>query len=249
MTNDKSAKPSRLDQALVAWGYMETRAQAQAAIAAGTVHVDGKPASKPSQKVRKGQTITAEKAHPYVSRGGLKLERALDVFGVRAEGKVCLDVGASTGGFTDVLVRSGATKVYAVDVGRDQLHALMRASAKVVNLENTDARSLDEAIIPEAPNLIVCDASFISLEKLLGPAMSLALPDADLITLFKPQFQVGPENVGKGGIVADEEAVNSARARFYAWLKEQGWTVEAECDSPIKGGDGNKEYLVHARRV
>ena len=246
MTEDSSEKRLRLDQALVEIGSMESRAQAQAAIAAGRVSVDGLRTTKPSQKVRLNQSISAERVHPYVSRGGLKLAHAIEVFNIKVGGRVCLDVGASTGGFTDVLIRAGAAKVFAVDVGRGQLHASMRASPKVVNLESTDARNLNDAMIPEAPELIVCDASFIGLEKLLGPALRLAAPGADLVTLFKPQFQVGPKHVGRGGIVSDSDAVAQARLRVHDWLAGEGWKIIAECDSPIKGGDGNREYLIYA---
>lgn len=239
----------RLDQALVRRGLVETRAQAQAAIAAGGVRVDGVTARKASLKVRPGQALEAEKAHPYVSRGGLKLAHGLEVFGVSAAQRICLDVGASTGGFTDVLLRADAGRVYAVDVGRDQLHASLRDDARVVSLESTDARQLDRGLIPEAPQLVVCDASFIGLEKLLGPALSLATADADVITLFKPQFQVGRAHVGRGGIVSDEAAVRMAREAFERWLESIGWRVRAACDSPITGGDGNREYLLHARRT
>lgn len=239
----------RLDLALVSRGLMETRAQAQAAIKAGKVIVDGNAISKPSFKVEAGQEITAEKAHPYVSRGGLKLAHALDVFKIDAKNKIALDIGASTGGFTDVLLRSGARKVYAVDVGKDQLHSSLTGDTRVISYEGMDARKLDRNIIQEAPDIIVCDASFISLTKLLRAPLKLATPKADLIALFKPQFEVGKENIGKGGIVSNKGAVSKAREHFDRWLDGVEWHIEKSCASPISGGDGNREYLIHARRV
>lgn len=239
----------RADLYLVEHGFFDTRARAQAAIAAGGVRVDGTPLAKASQKIQPGAVVEAEPAHPFVSRAALKLQAGLDAFGIDPSGRVCLDIGASTGGFTEVLLQRGAAKVYAVDVGRGQLHASLRKDRRVANLEASDARSLTGAEIGEAPSLIVCDASFISLEKLLAVPLSLAAPDAVLITLFKPQFEVGPGHVGKGGIVKDAAAVEAARSRVKAFLQREGWPVEAEIQSPIRGGDGNLEYLFLARRT
>ncbi|RIJ26044.1 TlyA family RNA methyltransferase [Henriciella barbarensis] len=236
----------RLDKALVTQGYFDSRSAAQAAVAAGTVLVNGRPASKTSQLIGPSDRLEAEPAHPYVSRGGLKLDHALDVFGVDPAGRHCLDVGASTGGFTDVLIQRGAAHVVAVDVGRGQLHERIACDPRVTSYEATDARSLTSAMVGEAPSLIVCDASFISLAKLLEAPLSLAGQGAELVTLFKPQFEVGREFVGKGGMVTDAGAVARAEAEFCDWLADMKWAVSAKTDSPIRGGDGNAERLLHA---
>lgn len=242
------AGKDRADKILVGLGHYESRAAAQAAIVAGCVEVNGQPVDKPSQKISAADRIVASAPHPWVSRGGIKLAHALEAFDVNPTGRDCLDVGASTGGFTDVLLARGARIVVAVDVGRGQLHARLREDARVVSLEGTDARSLARAMLPALPSLVVCDASFISLEKLLEVPLSLAAIEADLVTLFKPQFQVGPGHVGKRGIVSDRGAAELAELAFVDWLGEQGWQVCARLDSPILGGDGNAEYLVHARK-
>jgi 23S rRNA (cytidine1920-2'-O)/16S rRNA (cytidine1409-2'-O)-methyltransferase len=220
-----------------------------AAIEAGRVRVDGRPATKASEEVEAGAAIEAEPAHPWVGRGALKLEHALSIWSVPVEGRVVLDVGASTGGFTEVCLSRGAAKVYAVDVGRDQLHAKLAADPRVVNLEATDARKLDRTQIPEAPSLVVCDASFISLSKVLPAALALAAPEADLIALVKPQFEVGPAEVGKGGVVKDPAARAGALDQVQAWLSGEGWAVQGTAASPITGGDGNVEHLLWARRA
>lgn len=247
MEETDESKARRLDVELVRRGLAVSRAQARAAIEAGKVRVDGRAADKPGQFVRGDTPIVAEAAHPWVSRGGLKLDHALTVFAVDVAGRACLDVGSSTGGFTDVLLARGARRVAAVDVGRDQLHPRLRADARVVSLESTDARSLTAAMLGEPPEIVVCDASFIGLAKLLGPALALAAPGARLIALFKPQFEVGPAHVGRGGIVSDGPATEAAAAALTAWLSEQGWPVEQWTDSPIQGGDGNSERLLLAR--
>jgi 23S rRNA (cytidine1920-2'-O)/16S rRNA (cytidine1409-2'-O)-methyltransferase len=239
----------RADKVLVALGHFSSRAAAQAAIAAGNVSVAGRRLSKPSEKISSASRIEAEPEHPWVSRAGLKLAHALDTFAVDVRGLPCLDIGASTGGFTQVLLAKGAASVVAVDVGRDQLHLSLRENPSVRSLEGTDARHLNAALIGAPPVLIVCDASFISLHKLLGPVLALVAPGARLITLFKPQFEVGREHVGKGGIVRDHDAVQRAEAAFMTWLSDQGWQVQACTDSPIKGGDGNAERLICARRA
>ena len=239
----------RADKVLVALGHFDSRAAAQAAIAAGKVTVAGRVVVKPSEKISPDARIEAEREHPWVSRAGLKLAHALDVFDADVRGLPCLDVGASTGGFTEVLLANGARSVIAVDVGRDQLHARLRGDPRVTSLEATDARVLTRELVPEPPQLIVCDASFISLHKLLGVPLSLAAENAQLIALFKPQFEVGRENIGKGGIVSDASATARAEQAFVDWLTEQGWGVRARSDSPIKGGDGNAERLVYAVRT
>lgn len=241
--------PRRLDVELVRRGLAVSRAQARAAIEGGKVVVDGHPATKPGALVRPDTSIAAEAPHPWVSRGGLKLDYALDVFAIDPAGKICLDVGASTGGFTDVLLARSARRVVAVDVGRDQLHPRLRADPRVLSLESTDARSLTAAMLGEPPELVVCDASFISLAKLLGPALDLAAPAAQLVALFKPQFEVGPAYVGRGGIVSDATATEAAAAAFRGWLEARGWPVKNWTDSPIRGGDGNLEYLLVAEKI
>ncbi|MCA8903177.1 MAG: TlyA family RNA methyltransferase [Hyphomonas sp.] len=239
----------RIDRLLVSLGHFDSRAAARAALKAGCVTVNGTVVTKPSQEVSSDSQIEAVAAHPYVSRGGLKLAHALEAFGVDPAGRHCLDIGSSTGGFTDVLLRRGALKVVAVDVGRDQLHASLRNSERVRSLESTDARTLTAEDIGPAPTLLVCDASFISLEKLLDVPLSLAAPGAEFVGLFKPQFQVGRENVGKGGLVTDAVAADAAAERFAVWMKEKGWPIQAWTASPISGGDGNAERLFHAVRA
>ncbi len=245
MASSQEEKRDRADRLLVHLGHFDSRASARASIKAGLVAVNGATVAKPSQMISENDRIKATRAHPYVSRGGLKLAHALDVFGVLVEGRFCLDVGSSTGGFTDVLLRRGVAHVLAVDVGTDQLHASLREDMRVSSLEGVDARTLSADQLSEAPSLIVCDASFIALEKLMERPLSLAAPNGEAILLFKPQFQVGRTKVGKGGIVTDQAAVNEAEQRFEDWLVGQGWTIRDRTDSPIKGGDGNAERLLH----
>lgn len=248
-TTDTASKSGRADVRLVDLGYFDTRARAQAAIKAGLVKVDGRPVRKPSETIPAGAVIEAEAEHPFVSRAALKLVAGLDGFGVSPEGRVCLDVGSSTGGFSQVLLQRGAARVYAVDVGRDQLHPSLRAHPRLLSFEGTDARSLTREQISESPSLVVCDASFIGLAKLLGVPMSLAAPDADLIALFKPQFEVGRAHIGKGGIVSDADAITTALDAFAHWLGDEGWQIIASAPSPVAGGDGNREILLHIRRA
>lgn len=240
----------RIDQLLVARGVFDSRARARAAIEAGRVRADGRVVAKPSEKVAEDAEIEAEAAHPWVGRGALKLAHALELWPIAIEGRVVLDVGASTGGFTEVCLDRGAAQVFAVDVGTGQLHPSVAADPRVVNLEKTDARHLTTALITETPSLIVCDASFISLSKVLPAALDLAEPEADLITLVKPQFEAdGPKAVGKKGVVKDPEAHAAAVARVRDWLEENGWTVREVADSPITGGDGNVEFLLWASKA
>ena len=238
----------RLDLLLVERGLFESRAKAQAAVEAGGVLVDGRPALKASILVDDGAEIIASPAHPWVGRGALKLDHALTLWPVRVEGRAVLDVGASTGGFTEVCLSRGAARVYAVDVGRGQLHARLRDDPRVVDLQGTDARDLDPALIPEDVGLVVCDASFIGMAKILPRPLALAGPGSDLIALVKPQFEVGPQNVGRGGLVKHEDDRRRALADACAFLQQSGWSVQASADSPIAGGDGNLEYLVWATR-
>lgn len=241
----------RLDQLLVERGLADNRTRAQAVIMAGLVTVGGARADKAGALVASDAAIEVKgKEHPYVSRGGLKLAAALDRFAIDPKGLVCLDVGASTGGFTDVLLRRGALKVYAVDVGHGQLAWSLRGDPRVVVLERTNARHLTRELVPEAPQLIVCDASFIGLETVLPASLALAAPGAFVVALIKPQFEVGPGKVGKGGIVRDPELHRQVCDRISAWLGAQpGWSVLGVEPSPIEGADGNREFLVAARRA
>lgn len=239
----------RLDHLLVQRGLIDSRARARAAIEAGGVTVDGLVARSSSQAVTEDAKLTLTPAHRFVGRGALKLDHALTLWPVAVESRVALDVGASTGGFTEVLLERGAARVYAVDVGSGQLHPKLAADPRVVSLERTDARTLTAEIVPEPPELIVCDASFISLAKALPAALALAAVGADLVTLVKPQFEMErAQDVGRGGVVRDPGRRQSALERVSAWLEAQRWTVHATTDSPITGGDGNHEYLLWARR-
>ena len=238
----------RADQLLVARGLFESRAKARAAIEAGGVMADGALVTRASQVVAADAVIEAEPAHRFVGRGALKLDHALDLWPVPVEGRVVLDVGASTGGFTQVCLERGAAKVFAVDVGRDQLHPSLAADARVVDLSGVDARSLTAEQLAPPPSLIVCDASFIGLLKVLERPLSLAAPGADLVALVKPQFEVGPERVGKGGQVRDEAMRLEALASVAAALAALGWPIQATNESPVRGGDGAVEYLLWAKR-
>ncbi|HZZ68640.1 MAG TPA: TlyA family RNA methyltransferase [Phenylobacterium sp.] len=240
---------TRADLLLVARGLFESRAKARAAIEAGGVAADGRRVAKASEMLADDAEVEATPAHPWVGRGALKLEHALTLWPVPVEGRVVLDVGASTGGFTEVCLAAGARWVYAVDVGRGQLHPSLADDPRVAALEGLDARKLTAAEIPEAPALVVCDVSFIGLAKALPAALDLAVEGADLIALVKPQFEVGPQRVGKGGLVKDEGARAEALAGAKAFLEAAGWAVQAAADSPVEGGDGNREYLLWARKM
>ncbi|MFN4092063.1 MAG: TlyA family RNA methyltransferase [Brevundimonas sp.] len=237
----------RLDQLLVTRGLAESRSRARAAIEAGGVTVDGKPARSASQGVDDRAVVTYADAHRFVGRGALKLDHALTLWPVEVADRVVIDVGASTGGFTQVCLERGAAHVFAVDVGQGQLHPKLGDEPRVTNLEQTDARDLTVASIPQTPRLIVCDASFIGLAKVLPAALGLAEAGADLVTLVKPQFEMDSRgDVGRGGVVRDAEAREAALARVHDWLEGEGWTVRETADSPITGGDGNHEYLLWA---
>ena len=238
---------TRLDQRLVALGLAESRSRAKAAIEAGGVTVDGAPARAASQLVPEDAVVTYADAHQWVGRGALKLDHALSLWPVPVEGRVVLDVGASTGGFTEVCLTRGAARVFAVDVGSAQMHARVVADPRVVNLEQTDARTLTADLIPQAPQLIVCDASFIGLAKVLPAALGLADPDADLVTLVKPQFEATGPGGSKKGVVKDPGTRQAALASISGWLETRGWTVMETTESPITGSDGNMEYLLWAR--
>ena len=237
----------RADILLVARGLAASRAEAQAAIAAGNVRADGKAVAKPAQRLNETARLDYSPMHSYVSRGALKLIAALDGFAISPKGLVCLDLGASRGGFTEVLLERGATKIYAVDVGHAQLHPRLANDLRVVAIEGLNARALSPAHVPEAPDLIAADVSFISLKLALPSALRLAKPGAKLVALIKPQFEVGRGRVGKGGIVRDGRDRQAARDDVARWLADnQGWIVEGTMDSPIEGGDGNREFLVAA---
>lgn len=239
---------TRLDQLLVARGLAESRSRAKAAIEAGRVTVDGEPAKTASQNVSDDTVVTYAEAHQWVGRGALKLDHALTLWPVEVEGRTVLDVGASTGGFTEVCLARGAARVFAVDVGSGQMHARVAADPRVVNLEQTDARHLTPDLIPHAPQLIVCDASFIGLAKVLPTALDLAAPGADLVTLVKPQFEAAGPGQSKKGVVKDPAARQAALSSVSEWLEAQGWSVQATAESPITGGDGNVEFLLWAKR-
>ncbi len=237
----------RADVVLVEAGLFESRARAGAAIAAGLVTADGAPVEKPSSRIPAGAVLRATAPHPYVSRGGVKLAAGLDLFGIDPAGLACLDVGASTGGFTDALLRRGAAHVTAVDVGRDQLHATLRGHPRVASRESTDIRALTPADLPGPVDLVVCDASFAPLRVVLPPALALAGPGARLVALVKPQFEAG-RGAAKKGIVRDP-AVHAAACRdARALVEAAGWAVIGVAPSPIAGGDGNAEFLLGARR-
>jgi len=241
-------EPLRVDVALCERGLFESRAKAREAILAGLVEVDGRRIAKPSQLVAPDAEIVAQALYPYVSRGGVKLAHALEAFGVDAKDRHCLDVGASTGGFTDALLRSGARHVVAVDVGHDQLHEKLRRDARVTSLEGLDARALTTEHLTEAPSLIVVDASFISLALVLPSALGLAASGAELVALVKPQFEAG-RKAGKKGVVRDEAVHAQVCARVSAEVEALSWRVLGLIASPIEGGDGNREFLLHARRM
>jgi 23S rRNA (cytidine1920-2'-O)/16S rRNA (cytidine1409-2'-O)-methyltransferase len=239
----------RADLLLVARGLFESRAKARAAIEAGRVMVGGRPVLKPAEILDEDAVLQATAAHPWVGRGALKLEHALGLWPIAVEGRIVLDVGASTGGFTEVCLAAGARHVYAVDVGRGQLHGSLADDPRVTGLEGVDARALTTREIPEPPRLVVCDVSFIGLAKALPAALGLAAAGADLVVLVKPQFEVGPERVGKGGLVKDESARAEALADVRRFLEVAGWTVRETALSPVEGGDGNREYLLWARKA
>jgi 23S rRNA (cytidine1920-2'-O)/16S rRNA (cytidine1409-2'-O)-methyltransferase len=240
-------KKTRLDQLLVDSGLAPTRSRAADLVRRGCVSVGGVPAAKPGALVRADASVAVTpEGSSYVSRGALKLETALDSFGFETEGRVALDIGASTGGFTEVLLARGAAKVYAVDVGRDQLHAKLRANPRVVVLEATDARSLDASLVREQVGAIVADVSFISLTLALPAALSLAAPDAWIVALVKPQFEAGRKAVGKRGVVRKEADREKAVTRVWQFLEEKGWKVLGVTLSPVLGRGGNQEFLIGA---
>ena len=241
---------ARLDQLLVDRGLAPSRERAQALVMSGVVLVAGQPAGKPGTLIETGAEIALrEPAHPYVSRGGLKLVKGLDAFGLDPAGKVALDIGASTGGFTDVLLRRGATKIYAIDVGYGQLAWSLRQDARVVVLERENVRTMDPSRVPEPCDLAVIDVSFISLTQVLPHVRELLRPPADkpLVALVKPQFEVERDAVEQGGVVRDEAARRGAVEKVRTWADANGFAAGADVESPITGPAGNVEYLLHLR--
>jgi 23S rRNA (cytidine1920-2'-O)/16S rRNA (cytidine1409-2'-O)-methyltransferase len=239
----------RADLLLVERGLFDSRAKARAAIEAGRVLAGGHTVGRPADLLEEDADIQAQAAHPWVGRAALKLAHALEIWPIQVAGRKVLDVGASTGGFTEVCLSQGAARVCAVDVGRGQLHPKIAADPRVHSLEATDARDLDLTQVGFAPELIVCDVSFIGLAKALPRALGLAAPGADLLVLVKPQFEVGPAAVGKGGVVKDPVARSRALEDAVSFLNQSGWTVNGTGQSPITGSDGNLEFLVWATKA
>jgi len=240
VTNDRL----RLDLALEARGLLPSRSRARDAILRGTVRVNGEPALKPNLMVSASDSILLDDpAAGYVSRSALKLIAGLDAGAIAVAGRICLDVGSSTGGFTQVLLERGAAKIYAVDVGHSQLHDKFRNSAQVVVLEGQNARDLTRAETPDPIDLLVCDVSFVSVTKVLAPPLALCRPGADAVVLIKPQFEVGRDFIGGGGIVTDEGAIARATADVMAFMQTLGFSHRLSVPSPIAGGDGNREIV------
>ena len=240
----------RLDLALEQRGLLPSRARARDAILRGTVTINGVTAVKQNQMVGRDDVLAlSDPAANYVSRAALKLVAGLDAGQIDPSGRVCLDVGASTGGFTQVLMERGAARIYAVDVGHGQLHQRLRGSSRVVSMEGVNARDLDAERIPEPIDLLVSDISFVSVTKVLAAPLALCTATADAVILFKPQFEVGRANIGKGGIVTDQTAIDTALADVIAFMAEQGFAHRLSVPSPIAGGDGNEEIVLVFRRL
>ncbi len=238
----------RADQLLVDSGLAESRARAQALILAGLVFLGDRKVEKAGQQVPEGTDLDVRgRDHPWVSRGGIKLAHALEEFAIDVTGFVAIDVGSSTGGFTDVLLTKGAAKVYAVDSGTNQLAWKIRSDDRVIVHEQTSARILTDAHIPEPVDMIVCDASFISLAKVLDKPITFAKPGAQMVALIKPQFEARREEVGKNGVVRDILVHQRVCAEVQDWVQAQGWTVVGLTQSPITGPQGNVEFLLYAR--
>jgi 23S rRNA (cytidine1920-2'-O)/16S rRNA (cytidine1409-2'-O)-methyltransferase len=237
----------RADQLLVERGLADSRSRAQALIMAGAVLSGDRPVTKAGALLAEDSPLEVRtRDHPWVSRGGIKLDHGLTHFGFDVTGAVALDVGSSTGGFTDVLLSRGAAKVYAVDVGTNQLAWKLRQDPRVIVHEKTNARNLTAEVIPEPVDIITCDASFISLAKVLDAALGFTSPGAKLVALVKPQFEAGREEVGKGGVVRDPEVHARVCAEASAWIESRGWSVVGVTESPITGPEGNREFLLGA---
>lgn len=244
-------KKLRLDQFLVQQGLAETRSKAQAYIMAGLVYLGEQKLDKSGQMVADDAEITVRgKEHPWVSRGGMKLAKALSEYKIDVNGITAMDVGSSTGGFTDVLLTKGAAKVYAVDVGTGQLDPKIRHDARVVVMEQTNAKHLTREMVPDAIDLVVCDASFISLTKVLPAALALTKPSAKLVALIKPQFEVGKAEVSRGkGVITDPKLHEWSCDMVREWLVSVGWKVHGITESPVKGPKGNTEFLLYATKA
>ncbi|NND49333.1 MAG: TlyA family RNA methyltransferase [Rhizobiales bacterium] len=239
----------RLDQILTERGFARSRAQAADMVRRGAVLVDGALAAKPGRTIRQDAEITLDRTDAgLVSRAGAKLIHALNHFAIDPSGLTCLDIGASTGGFCQALLERGAARIYAVDVGHGQLHAEVAGDTRVINLQGTDARTLSRQQVPEAADLITADVSFISLAKALPAALALATDQARLVALVKPQFELGPQALGKDGVVRDEAARLRALENVTSWLEASGWKVTGHTLSPLAGKTGNLEWLVAAVR-
>jgi 23S rRNA (cytidine1920-2'-O)/16S rRNA (cytidine1409-2'-O)-methyltransferase len=246
---NKGDSKVRLDHLLVGRRLAASREQAQRLILAGVVAVDGARGLKPGARVPASALVAVDAPERFVSRGGHKLEAALDRFGVRADGRVCADIGASTGGFTDCLLQRGAARVYAVDVGRTQLHERLRAEPRVIVMDHTNARELHAGSFPEPPELLVADLSFISLTKVLAALAAVAPRGAVLVALVKPQFEVGRADASRGrGVIRDPRLHARALRAVAAGAAEAGWAVHGVMPSPLPGGSGNREFLVHLLR-
>ena len=240
----------RADQLLVAQGLAESRTRGQALILAGTVFVGDRRVAKAGDLIADDMVLTVKgRDHPWVSRGGVKLDHGLTHFGYDVTGATAIDVGSSTGGFTDVLLTRGAVKVFAVDVGTNQLAWKLRQDPRVVVHEQTNAKVLTTDLIPDPLDFVVCDASFIGLAKVLGPALGLARPGAQLIALIKPQFEAGRGEVGKGGVVRDPAIHQRVCAEVGEWVSGQGWAIAGIVPSPITGPEGNIEFLLGATKA
>jgi 23S rRNA (cytidine1920-2'-O)/16S rRNA (cytidine1409-2'-O)-methyltransferase len=245
--NPKKIEKKRIDRLLVDRGLVESRERGHALILAGQILVNGQKQDKAGALVPEDAEIRIlGEVLPYVSRGGLKLAAALKEFGLSADGKIALDVGASTGGFTDCLLQHGAKKVYAVDVGYGQMAWKIRQDPRVTTIERVNIRAIEPALVPEPVDIAVIDVSFISLEKVIHSILQFLRPGAELVALIKPQFEVGREQVGKGGIVRDEAARNAAVTRITEFIGSLGFEVKGVIPSPITGQDGNVEFLIHA---
>ncbi|MCF4097880.1 TlyA family RNA methyltransferase [Maritalea mediterranea] len=234
----------RLDHYLDAHKLARSRARARDAIVRGCVTVNGKVVSKPGHKVDEADQVEIDDpSAPYVSRAALKLLAALNLSQLDVSGRVCLDLGASTGGFTQILLQHDAAKIYAVDVGQDQLADELKTAPQIINMEQTNATALTAENIPDPIDILVSDVSFVSLLKVIGPALDLCAPGAHALLLIKPQFEVGRAAIGKGGIVKDQSAITTARQRVDDFLSEHGWEKQGDTPSPISGGDGNQEFI------
>ncbi|MFZ4761898.1 MAG: TlyA family RNA methyltransferase [Alphaproteobacteria bacterium] len=249
-SKEKNQPKIRADLLLFNQGKAESRTQASSLIMAGKAYANGQKIEKTGQLLSIDTDIEVrQQLHPYVSRGGLKLARGLEYFQINPQGQIALDLGASTGGFTDLLLQQGAAKVFAVDVGYGQLAWKLRQDERVVVLERVNARYLTNEIITEAPDLLVCDASFISLCTILPASLELVKNGGMAVCLIKPQFEAGPEHVGKGGIVRDPLIHQQVCEKISQFFQQQQWQVQAITDSPIFGADGNKEFLIAAQKI